>query len=1020
MLVPFRNGLLKYQSIGGNLSFPTFLSEQITGGTFNVTLNATTSSLVGLISKRDKEYVVNVNSTVNSAWSGLTNGILYYLFIDLNKRGQIVYTASTIIPQYGPTDPIVGLQVGQTFFNTTTNTWKSWTGGFWEEVDRLYVGRSNGSLTTHNTSGSFSASNYEYVAGNLILDANQKVIFKNDKSFLTTADTVTVNDVSISSSKFDFLIDFVEADSNIGLGVVCKRLSSGIVTPASPSDVGYSLLSITLEPATTGNLVDVLNNGVIANSNWTFSDMGSAVYVTELGTLVDYNPFNVAETPTDAPPVGRVVGTHSVYFYPPLSPVGTASGIGPAGPAGPAGPNGTSGADGETGWSPIMAIISDGARRVMQVFDWTGGTGTKPATGDYVGASGLAANIANAVDIRGEAGEAGEGGVGGGTFSGTWNMYNETLELIDSLNIYGTSNVDTNSKVGDAPTTEIVSAVGSFEPAGGISVNVPVYSAQTHRKLSIKWQDFVGEGNITDVYVAFMSDYSSYVLNPAEIRPSYNTPKSINNVFLMHSTSASFPNTGIRDSGFLVRIRSNSTSVTLYQVTNGVVTTVASGVVTKNVGDLLTIGYDTDTSEVVVNNGVSDTSLGNFAGLAGGLLNDCQRMDVSVCFISSIAGSIDTTDSLLSWLGLGVVAFEMPVAAIEVAYSKTALGIYDVDDAVLPVGAVDGNWYSVGIGGHFGTKDTLSGDYVKLISSMTDIIVSRLPVIADGEIETISNKTDNPEWYDGSSQHYPSVFGFERGLNMLELSIYNNLMCTCSGRNFARYFDDFINFTQSASLATTTDITIVTQSEILNTNFLGAVKIYASGAATGDYYYIPSTRVAPIAAPNFNMYNGGVLEFTCSVLMTNSPVSATSKYSYGISTLTTNASPVVSVEWNGTDSNFILRYGAFSATSTVTAADFINDVVNFKIVISYDNGVEVRLFINSGAAVPSIADATLTSMDSSLLLHEVYPYFGMHYDTTYEVSMTQVVDYIGLQAFTTNRSDFGFSVMNMGPIYPVI
>lgn len=53
------------------------------------------------------------------------------------------------------------------------------------------------------------------------------------------------------------------------------------------------------------------------------------------------------------------------------------------------------------GWSPVLSIVSDGARRVQRVVDWTGGEGTKPATGSYIGAAGLVADIADAVDVRG-------------------------------------------------------------------------------------------------------------------------------------------------------------------------------------------------------------------------------------------------------------------------------------------------------------------------------------------------------------------------------------------------------------------------------------------------------------------------------------------------------------------------------------------------------------------------------------------------------------------------------------------
>jgi len=65
---------------------------------------------------------------------------------------------------------------------------------------------------------------------------------------------------------------------------------------------------------------------------------------------------------------------------------------------------------GAQGWTPILAVVEDGLRRVHQVVDWTGSTGTKPVTGLYVGATGLVANIADAKDIRGGVGAKGDQG----------------------------------------------------------------------------------------------------------------------------------------------------------------------------------------------------------------------------------------------------------------------------------------------------------------------------------------------------------------------------------------------------------------------------------------------------------------------------------------------------------------------------------------------------------------------------------------------------------------------------------
>lgn len=102
---------------------------------------------------------------------------------------------------------------------------------------------------------------------------------------------------------------------------------------------------------------------------------------------------------------------------------------GATGPKGDKGDTGNTGAAGTNGWTPVLSIVSDGERRVQQVVDWTGGSGTKPTTGQYVGASGLTATLASAVDIRGAAGAGGAGTAGNLTqASGTANLGLTTTE----------------------------------------------------------------------------------------------------------------------------------------------------------------------------------------------------------------------------------------------------------------------------------------------------------------------------------------------------------------------------------------------------------------------------------------------------------------------------------------------------------------------------------------------------------------------------------------------------------------
>lgn len=52
------------------------------------------------------------------------------------------------------------------------------------------------------------------------------------------------------------------------------------------------------------------------------------------------------------------------------------------------------------GWTPVPRIAVDGARYVLEIYNWTGGLGPKPATG-FLAASGLVPNVANGLNFRG-------------------------------------------------------------------------------------------------------------------------------------------------------------------------------------------------------------------------------------------------------------------------------------------------------------------------------------------------------------------------------------------------------------------------------------------------------------------------------------------------------------------------------------------------------------------------------------------------------------------------------------------
>lgn len=71
---------------------------------------------------------------------------------------------------------------------------------------------------------------------------------------------------------------------------------------------------------------------------------------------------------------------------------------------------GAKGDQGDEGWSPVLSVVTDGARRVHRIVAWTGGAGDPPASGSYLGPAGVVTDIADAVDIRGGVGSQGQKG----------------------------------------------------------------------------------------------------------------------------------------------------------------------------------------------------------------------------------------------------------------------------------------------------------------------------------------------------------------------------------------------------------------------------------------------------------------------------------------------------------------------------------------------------------------------------------------------------------------------------------
>ena len=254
---------------------------------------------------------------------------------------------------------------------------------------------------------------------------------------LPRAADVSLGTVAVVDNDQPPAITDIGTDGDVVLDVdlpQAKTLALGAVTVANPDqnpdivdsgDVNGAVFDVTIPRAaavTVDEPATVLNpdQQPAVGSTTTDGDVEIAFSLPRAPAVTIDTPATVLN-PDQQPAVSSTTtdGDVEIAFSLPAAPTFTVGDVTTVGPSTPAsttdvGTNGNIVLDfalprGEKGWAPVLAIVIDADRRVLQLTDWTGGEGTKPATGDYIGATGLVADIEDAVDIRGEQGPSGTG-----------------------------------------------------------------------------------------------------------------------------------------------------------------------------------------------------------------------------------------------------------------------------------------------------------------------------------------------------------------------------------------------------------------------------------------------------------------------------------------------------------------------------------------------------------------------------------------------------------------------------------
>lgn len=369
MKVEFRQGVVYGQLDGQNN--PNFLFTKPNG---SVDVMVSTTALLLNFAQREGNYLVEIRSQIQNAWTGLDANIRSWLFFDIDViTGTLSQGFTTYLPVTSTTAPSHPA-VGQHWFDLTKTAMKVWSGYSWIEVIHLVVGSVLAGIVeysgfTYSAVGLNSAAN----AGYILYDIDRlPVRTSSGVMFTTDTDSYARFSSSESSVKFDQNVVVCKAGEPIAKYSLVYTSAPNSIKLAQVNATETYAIGICQSAAATGDTASVVFRGVLSHTDWSYvtdemlqqfpdSSAGKSLYLSANGKFTFTRPTKIV-----AQKIGTVINASSIYLDIDTETLpfivsgdtgikgdkgdkGDTGNTGPSGSAGPAGHKGDKGDTGDTG-----------------------------------------------------------------------------------------------------------------------------------------------------------------------------------------------------------------------------------------------------------------------------------------------------------------------------------------------------------------------------------------------------------------------------------------------------------------------------------------------------------------------------------------------------------------------------------------------------------------------------------------------------------------------------------------------
>lgn len=262
--------------------------------------------LLFTIADGNNNYLITERLSVTNAWTGpfAAGPTDYWLYWDINvQTGVKTYGHTILSPVEGAVAPVTPAN-DQHWFDTVNNVMKVWnaTAGRWVRKLRVFAAELQGGavftsisinapLYTGTQVGSLSSVSVN--AGALVFDGVTGLpIKKSDGTFFTT-ETVALTGIAGSTEvKMGSLVIEAEAAGNIPAYSIVSFTAFNKINTATNYLVDNFAYGIVTSSVTTGEVANVIMEGLIQNESWDWTAAGvnASLYIDSLGALTTVVP----------------------------------------------------------------------------------------------------------------------------------------------------------------------------------------------------------------------------------------------------------------------------------------------------------------------------------------------------------------------------------------------------------------------------------------------------------------------------------------------------------------------------------------------------------------------------------------------------------------------------------------------------------------------------------------------------------------------------------------------------------